>query len=190
MPSIATRRTTLAAFALVPLAVLPACNKHASSAKVVELDGTLTDWPGELGQWSDERYLYLRLSPPEVVTLQASAEPLALYLDADGNTATGVAPPSADGDREGALGADLMIVFSPGTTFPQLTDRPSGVAAAALYSDGSMRHVSHADLDFSFSPTFAAEQYEIRISYCSAANVGENEKSRSACETWRIDPSL
>ncbi len=156
------RRAALLSLALVPLAALPACNKHASHAKLVELDGNLTDWPVDLGQWCDDRYIYFRLQPSELSTLQASDTPMALYLDADGDAATGLAPPALDG--QDPIGADLLLVFSPGTAFPNLTDRAKGVAAGVVYADGSTRHVTHADLDFSFSPTFAGEQYEMRVS--------------------------
>jgi len=165
MRAVSIPRTALATITLIPFALLPACHKPSTHAKLVQMDGSLTDWPADLGQWADDRYLYLRLSPPALATLQANAEPLVLYLDADGDAATGIAPPHVDGpEAPPALGADLMIVFSPGTSFPQLTDRGTGVAAAVLFADGSTRHVSHADLDFSFTPTYAASDYEMRIS--------------------------
>lgn len=166
MPIAAAHRAVLAAIALSPLVVLSACNRHATNdVKLVELDGAMTEWPADVAQWSDEKYLYLRVAPPEPVTLQASAEPLVLYLDVDGDALTGVSPPRVAQDRSSvAMGADLMVVFSPGAAFPQLTDKRTGVTAAALYRDGSMRHLSHADLDFSFSPTYAAPSYEMRIS--------------------------
>jgi exonuclease III len=184
-PTRSTRRLAIAAAALAPLALLPACNKPASHSKLGVLDGSLADWPADTAQWTDDRYLYLRLSPPDLVTLQSSDEPLALYLDADGDASTGAVPPAVNDGSRDRLGADLVIVFSPGTAFGRLTDKPDGVVAAVIYADGSMREVSSADLDFSFSPTYAASEYEMRISRAGLASVlGVPVVARSAASRF------
>ncbi len=170
MVSSSSKRCMLLAsvIACVPVALLAACHGSgaAPSGKTVVLDGSLDDWPeGVQAQWHDDRYLYLRLEPPAKVTLQSHDEPLVLYVDIDGNGATGISPPAVPGEEgEAALGADLLVVFSPCTAFPSLTEKANGIAVAAVFEDGSSRVVSHADVDFAFSPTYASDQYEMRLS--------------------------
>lgn len=123
----------------------------------IRVDGNTAEWPGSFVATADADYIYVRFQVRdargeiEATTLQAAPYTLALYLDVDGNTLTGQKPPGIESD--GGLGVDLEIQFSPAT---EQGESNPGVGVWALGTDGSRTPLGHADIDFVFSPTYAA----------------------------------
>jgi endonuclease/exonuclease/phosphatase family metal-dependent hydrolase len=120
------------------------------------LDGDIAEW-GDAALLADEQYLYFRWSvgaadfPP-----QAAPYTTAILLDLDDDPATGL-PRSANGET---LGIDLEILLSP----PARDGTRRGVRLEAISATGERTRLSHAQADFSFSPTYAANWYEARLS--------------------------
>ncbi len=126
----------------------------------ITLDGDIGEWPAGMAAEADGDYLYIRTSVdgPER-TLQAMGDrTLELWIDADSDPATGVkeAKPRA----AGGLGVDLEVRFSP------LKDGTigDGVAVSVPVSGGERVRLGHADAGVMFLPTYAAHDYEIRLS--------------------------
>ena len=140
-----------------------------SGSQTITLDGRVDDWPEDVAAVADEHWLYLRFKlDGQLRTLQGMATPVAVWLDADGNPSTGR---SIEEPRvQGGLGADLEVIFS-----PREIDAPrpgSGVMFRVHQPDGTARVVSHEELGFHFTPTHAAEWYEMRLSRSSAERLG------------------
>lgn len=140
-----------------------------SGSQTVTLDGDVSEWPEDVAAVADANWLYLRfkLEGP-TRTLQSMDTPVAIYLDADGNTETGRT--LEDPVVRGGIGADIEIILS-----PREVDAPrpgSGVMFRVHQPDGTARVVKHEDLGFSFTPTHAAEWYEVRIDRGSAERLG------------------
>ncbi|MEZ6235028.1 MAG: endonuclease/exonuclease/phosphatase family protein [Phycisphaerales bacterium] len=134
----------------------------AAPASRITIDGDVGDWPADVVVTGDADWVYLRFRVAgQASTLQAAPETLSILLDADDNRATGAPIPELP--AASSMGIDLEIQFSP------MTDAgvpASGVSAIAIDATGATERLSHADLDFHFSPTFAASAtgwYEARI---------------------------
>ncbi len=145
------------------LALLTACSgspRRAAPAASITIDGDVSDWPAEVVATADADYLYLRfrIAGP-LITLQASPETLSILLDADDSSATGA--PISELAAASSMGIDIEIQFSPMTDSGQPAN---GVSAIAIDSTGATERLSHTALDFHFSPTYASEWYEARIS--------------------------
>lgn len=132
-----------------------------SSGQVrITLDGDIGEWPANVAAIADGDFLYVRTSidGPER-TLQAMGDrTLELWIDADSSAATGMKeskPRAAAG-----LGVDLEIRFSP------LRDGKigNGVGVTVPLSGGKRVKLGHADAGVMFLPTYAAHDYEIRLS--------------------------
>lgn len=124
----------------------------------VVLDGEVNEWaPGAVMQ-SDPWWLYTRwkVAGPSK-TLQASDESLSLWLDLDTNPATGMRPEEPAGANQ--LGVDLQIEFS-----PLGEDGPGRGVRVVKHGPEGPIELSHADVGFSFAPTYAGEWYEGRLS--------------------------
>lgn len=118
----------------------------------IVIDGDTSEWPASLAAVADEHYLYLRFSvADEQFTLQSASRSVSVWVDCDANGSTG----STIKGRDGAIGADLQVLFSPG-------GRP-GVKLLALDSTGGSRELNAADYDLVFAPTYASSWYELRI---------------------------
>lgn len=158
-------RTPYWFFTLIFLALLAgACarapetrsQREADAHSVVVLDGDVAEW-GQDAARADGHYLYFRWSlgsadfPP-----QAAPYTTAILLDLDDDPATGE-PHAADGST---LGIDLRVLLSP----PTPTGTARGVRIEMVSVNGERRNLSHAQADFSFSPTYAASWYEARLS--------------------------
>jgi endonuclease/exonuclease/phosphatase family metal-dependent hydrolase len=123
----------------------------------IVLDGDTAEWSPTAAAYSDEHYLYTRFTiSGEQITLQAAPQTVALFIDADGNPATGVK--RTDPALEG-LGIDLEVLFSP----PGARGVGVGVELFATPSDGKRTKLSSEDFDFVFAPTYASSWYEARI---------------------------
>lgn len=133
------------------------------AARRVRLDGQMDEWPAEVVALADGDFIYVRFRfAGEMRNLQNANEPLSLLLDVDGNALTGQARPSPS--AAASMGSDLEVIFS-----PTENENHQGIAVYALGADGSRNRLSHADVDFSFSPTYASDWYEARVSRHVAA---------------------
>lgn len=140
-------------------------------SQTITIDGDVSEWPEDVAAVADAHWLYLRfkLDGP-TRTLQGMDTPVAIWLDADGNPATGrtIEEPAV----RGGLGADIEVIFS-----PREVDAPrvgQGVMFRVHQPDGTARVVTHDPLGFHFAPTFASEWYEARISRSAAEALGLN----------------
>lgn len=142
-----------------------------AGSQTITLDGDVGEWPEDVAAVADAHYLYLRfkLEGP-TRTLQGMDTPVAIHIDADGDPDTGM--PLEEPAIRGGLGADIEIIFS-----PREVDAPrpgSGVMFRVHQPDGTARVVPHERLGFSFTPTHAAEWYEVRIARSAAEDLGLN----------------
>lgn len=144
------------------LGVLAACSgtPRPTASSSITVDGDISDWAPDVVATADADFLYLRfrINGP-LMTLQAAPETLSILLDADDSSATGA--PISELAAASSMGIDLEIQFSP------MTDSgtpANGVSAIAIDSTGATERLTHAALDFHFSPTYASEWYECRIS--------------------------
>lgn len=135
----------------------------------ITLDGAIDDWPEDVAAVADEHWLYLRFKlAGETRTLQGMEAPVVVWIDADGDAATG--RPVTEPAVEGGLGAELEIIFSPRE--PDAPRPGAGVMFRVHLPDGSARLVNHEALGFHFTPSHAAEWYEMRIARSAAVELG------------------
>jgi endonuclease/exonuclease/phosphatase family metal-dependent hydrolase len=129
-------------------------------APPIILDGDVSEWPENVAAIADGDFLYIRTSVEGPLrTLQAMQDrTLELWIDADSNARTGTSegsPRSAAG-----LGVDLEVRFSP------VRDGRigNGVAVSVPAAKGERITLGHAAAGAMFLPTYAAPEYEIRLS--------------------------
>ncbi len=140
-----------------------------TGSQTITLDGDVSEWPQDVAAVADAHWLYMRfkLEGP-TRTLQGMDTPVSIHLDADGDPSTGAT--LEEPAIAGGLGADIEIIFS-----PREVDAPrpgAGVMFRVHQPDGTVRVVRHEQLGFSFTPTHAAEWYELRIARESAEQLG------------------
>lgn len=135
------------------------------SPAAIVIDGALDDWPDERTLRADGHDLYVRLGLPDEITLQAAPYSVVLLLDVDGDASTGSGLDDVEGDTADA-GAEVAVVFSPPGGRPRRGGPPDeGVAALVLPTgEEATRPLSHEALDLVFAPTYAAKDFEVRLS--------------------------
>ena len=68
---------------------------HAPAAQPITIDGHFEDWPKDPATIASADWIFFRVAVEnQAMPLQASPEPLSLWLDADANGSTGVRMPS------------------------------------------------------------------------------------------------
>lgn len=109
-----------------------------TTSRTITIDGRFDDWPRDVFLAADERYVYFRLTLPDVRNLQASPTPVVVALDAQ---------------VEQRFAPDLRITFAPPATGGQgvAVELPGGIA------------IGHAAVDLIAAPTYAARAFELRI---------------------------
>ncbi len=124
----------------------------------VVFDGDTREWPeGQLAT-HDRRYLYLRFAPAGPPwTLQAGPVSTVISLDVDADASTGRA---LRDDGHAPLGVDLEIQLSPSDA---ALAPGRGVLVTSYDASGRARSSTHAEVGFSFAPTYAAASYEARV---------------------------
>lgn len=144
------RRALIALLLALPLG---AC----AEAPPIARDATTHAPPAPSSAVVDSERLYVRFSPPgEPITLQGGQRTTRLLIDADADTETGMRYEST-GE---SLGVDLEIQISPA----QRDGAPGvGAAAWAWGSDHRSIQLSHSEIGFMFTPSYAARDYEARI---------------------------
>lgn len=142
---------TIGALATLLLLPLGAC---AEGRPPITLDGSTRDWPAAASMVVEPEHLFIRFSPPgEPFTIQAGQRTTRILIDADADATTG--------RRDGELGVDLVVQTSP---WNQRSGFGVGASARAYGSNGRRIDLSHAEVGFIFTPTYAASQYEARLS--------------------------
>ncbi len=131
----------------------------------ITLDGAIDDWPDDVAAVADANWLYLRFKlDGETQTLQGMSSPGAGCIEADGDASTGRSIDEPVG--AGGLGADSEVIFSPRE--PDAPRPGAGVMFRVHTADGNARTVDHEDVGFHFTPSHAAEWYEMRIARSAA----------------------
>jgi len=125
----------------------------AVAAPPIDLDGAFDEWPDGRQAVADERFLYLQIETPEIVTLQQAPWTIRVLVDTDAAAATGRRPAWTD-----ALGAELRLDMSP----PYNGSIGNGVGAAWLGPDETTQ-ISRASSAFAWAPTHAEDAFELRI---------------------------
>jgi len=126
-----------------------ALKPRAAGPAPIVVDGNTAEWPAHAKATADDHYLYLRFTPPgPTAALQASPRPTRILIDADMNADTGL--------DDFGVGAELKITLSP-------DPKHSGVTVTRYTPGLAPETISHADVDFSFAPTYASGTYEARI---------------------------
>src|SRR5690606_30953187 len=115
--------------------------------------GALDDWPAGVAATADDAWLHVRFTTDGTYTLQGGQVRSALQLDVDGRPESG--------RKEGELGVDLEVLFSPPSD--RSASPRAGVEVRAVGDHGIHEVVSHAAVGLAFAPTFAAEEYELRL---------------------------
>ncbi|MEM8757851.1 MAG: endonuclease/exonuclease/phosphatase family protein [Planctomycetota bacterium] len=124
----------------------------------IAIDGDISDWPLDHAVLADDQYLYVRFKLDRTAALQAYDESLMLQIDADANASTG--------RRDGPLGIDLAVTFSPTGADGS---RRGGTRVEAYSDSQRSAEVSPSLLDISFAPTHASVWFEARIARNPAA---------------------
>ncbi len=135
------------------------------------LDGSFGDWAdGEQG-FADGRWVWLRFAPETRPTqaIQAAPYTTRIRIDADADASTGMAmdiPRAGDeAIQEAPQGVDVLIAFSP------VNDEGGigiGTGVTRFDGEGVGEDIGHAALGVACLPTYASEQYELRIDRLSA----------------------
>lgn len=143
---------------------LPALRELAkgdgNGSRRIVIDGSFEDWPAGRAVTGDADYLYFRVKLEGwSMPLQAGQEMLSLLLDADGDPSTGAKMPEPA--EAGRLGVDLIAQFSPVNAEGGM-DRG---ARTIVYDAGgtSREEKSHAVIGVTSAPTFASDEFELRI---------------------------
>lgn len=137
-----------------------AAARDANGNRRILVDGEFTDWPA--GKWivADSDYVYFRVRVEGgTMPLQAANQSLALWLDADGDASTGAKMPQPP--EASRLGVDLAIEFSPITPEGGV-GRGSRVVAFDV-AGGERTEFNHPAIGLSSGPTFATDEFEVRI---------------------------
>lgn len=117
---------------------------------------------------ADDQFLYFRFNPgDDKKTIQNSDETVALLLDSDGDVATGYRRPEKP---FATIGADMEVQISP--LNPRGGPPGRGVAVFRLDPTGARSAQKAEDSDFMFSPTYASQWYDARMSRFFAAASG------------------
>ncbi len=150
----------------------PAPRPEAPPAIV--LDGEFDDWPAGVRAVADGDYLYVRFAPPDRFTLQGGTRSSQLEIDLDGRSDTGRPAYAAD------LGVDLEIAFSPPS--PEAGKPPRvGVEIRSYREHAIFDVIDHAEVGLIFAPTYAAAEYELRLSrHAELAEPNGSRWSRSS----------
>jgi endonuclease/exonuclease/phosphatase family metal-dependent hydrolase len=159
-----------AAAAALALAVLAGCSStHAPRRTLltrgqspIQLDGELGDWDNKAAVIADSDWIYFHTTVEDAsAPIQAAPETLALWLDADGNAATGAKMPGVP--DAASMGVDAVIEFSPADPeHPGQTKR--GVTVVAPAAAGPGVSINHDQIGLLCLPSYATTGYEMRIS--------------------------
>lgn len=130
------------------------------------LDGSFADWAkGEFGH-ADGRWVWVRFAPNARPTqaIQASDRITRVRIDADMNPSTGLEMPTPPTGGEAIMaqpqGVDLLLEYSP---LNEGGGIGIGMRVTGCGADGSGETLGHAAIGAACLPTYASEQFELRI---------------------------
>ncbi len=130
------------------------------------LDGSFGDWSEGERAYADGRFVWLRFAPETRPTqaIQAATFTTRIRIDADADASTGVAmdiPRVGDeAIQEAPQGVDVLIAFSPVNEEGGIG---IGTGVTRFGSDGVGEDIGHFAMGVACLPTYASEQYELRI---------------------------
>lgn len=153
--------------------------RAGTSSTAIVLDGDASEWPHAASVTADSGFVYFRFGvEDELTTIQHTASPVSLWLDADANASTGKRMTRPAG--AGRMGVDVEITFSP--LEPADGRAPGRGAVVRLYGDdGEPVALLPAQADLVYAPTHAAERFEARVSR-HLADVVDSPGARAAAE--------
>lgn len=139
---------------------------RAGSGDAKLLDGEFGDWAPDEHAHADGRWVWLRFAPETRPTqaIQAAPYTTRIRIDADGDASTGMSmevPRVGDeAMQERPQGVDVLIAFS-----PENDEGGFGIGTGVTRydADGHADAIGHASMGVSCLPTYASEQYELRI---------------------------
>jgi endonuclease/exonuclease/phosphatase family metal-dependent hydrolase len=130
------------------------------------LDGAFTDWAPDEHAYADGRWVWLRFAPETRPTQAIQAAPYStrIRIDADSDARTGASmeiPRVGDeAIQEAPQGVDVLIAFSPVNEEGRIG---IGTGVTRFDADGNAEDIGHAGMGVACLPTYASEQYELRI---------------------------
>lgn len=151
VPCLAVRRV---AQALVALLLVAACAGPAVSRQAPRVDGAFEEWSDPLQVRADARWIYLRFTLPERVTLQNAPYVVRVLIDADGDAATG----RRFADTPPGLGPEVFVSFSS----PNGSRRGRGARVRLVTPDGD-EFPAAAAFGIVVAPTTSSRIFEMRI---------------------------
>ncbi|MEC9374193.1 MAG: endonuclease/exonuclease/phosphatase family protein, partial [Planctomycetota bacterium] len=155
------RIPVLALLLLAALVGSPVASAQNGAAPAITIDGRLADWPAGVAAFATPDSVFLRLQPGDFHALQAAPYTTIIAFDLDADATTGR---RWAGDAERAeIGIDLAVILSPPDTIGQ-DGMGRGARLEAIDTRGVTRTIEAADLDFLSLPTYAADEYEMRLS--------------------------
>ncbi|MBM91637.1 MAG: hypothetical protein CMJ35_08495 [Phycisphaerae bacterium] len=130
------------------------------------LDGRFDDWAESEHAHADGRWVWLRFEPQTRPTQAIQAAPYStrVRIDADMKATTGRSMEMPRGGDEAMheqpQGVDVLIAFSP---INELGELGIGTGVERYDADGSGEEIGHAAMGVACLPTYASEQYELRL---------------------------
>ena len=128
------------------------------------LDGNFNDWNTPNAAQADGRYIYLHFSPknddPQPIQAAPYSTRIRFDVDLDPHTGRPMDWMSLTADIQQPQGVDLLVELSPKN---ELGSIGIGSAVTRYDADADAEPIGHANIGFSFLPTFASTQYEARI---------------------------
>ncbi len=135
------------------------------------LDGDFGDWASDEQAYADGRWVWLRFAPQTRPTqaIQAAPYTTRVRIDADGDASTGksmeIPRVGYEAMQERPQGVDVLIAFSPENDEGGVG---IGTGVTRFDADGNPDSIGHYAMGVSCLPTYASEQYELRIDRLAA----------------------
>lgn len=130
------------------------------------LDGSFEDWEDAEDGFADGRWVWVRFAPETRPTqaIQAAPYTTRIRIDADTDASTGLSmdiPRTGDeASQEQPQGVEVLIAFS-----PENDEGGIGIGTGVTRYDaqGNADDIGHFAMGVACLPTYASEQYELRI---------------------------
>jgi endonuclease/exonuclease/phosphatase family metal-dependent hydrolase len=130
------------------------------------LDGSFGDWAADEDAFADERWVWVKFSPgmrpPQAIQAAPYSTRLRVDTDLDPSTGRSIDIPriGTEAIQEQPQGVDVLIAFSP---INELNSIGIGTGVTRYSASGKSENIGHASMGIACLPTFASDQYELRI---------------------------